>query len=119
MSKWYIPDMYWPARSSGRDYVSHEAVCVLNPSGQPCKIRITLFFEDRDPAELETVVCSARRTVHIRMDAAKCTDGSAIPRGVGYAAIVDCDSGEAVVQYTRVDTTQPELALMTAMAHRM
>jgi hypothetical protein len=111
--------MYLPTDTHGPSYVSHEAMCILNPSKTPCPVHITLYFENRDPVELESVICAARRTVHIRTDTAKDVTGVSIPKGIGYAAVVVCDNPEAVVQYTRVDTTQSHLALMTTIAHQM
>lgn len=117
MSKWYLPDMYWPTASTGDEYVSHEAICVLNPASEPCRILITLYFENREPVELKPYTCQPRRTMHIRIDAAKDSSGLSVPRGEPYAAVIECSVSETVVQYTRVDTTQPALALMTTMAH--
>lgn len=114
-TEWFIPDMYWPEADRG-SYASHEAVCVLNPGAEDITVEITLYFEDRAPLVCRSVVCPAGRTRHIRTDGLLPTDGSGIPRGVGYAGAVRC-SGPAVVQYTRVDTTQEPLALMTTMAY--
>lgn len=113
---WLLPDMFWPTVTHGDSYVSHEAVCVLNVGNADAKVTLTLFYEDREPVEGFCVVCPAMRTTHIRMDMLKDAKGEPVPRGVGYAARVTSDV-PVVVQYTRVDTTQPELALMTAMAY--
>lgn len=111
---WVIPDMYWPAITSGTRYVSHEALCVLNSASVPAQISITLLYEDREPVENLHFTCGAMRTFHIRMDQVQTAEGHSLPQGVGYAAILESDI-PVVVQYTRVDTTQPELALMTTM----
>lgn len=112
---WIIPDMYWPEHSSPGRYVSHEAVCILNTASKDCEIRIDLYFEDREPVIGLRATCPAARTRHVRMDALKDSAGNPVPRGVPYAAMVTC-SVPVVVQYTRVDTTQSENALMTTMA---
>ena len=115
--QWLIPDMYWPENTAPDGvYVSHEAICVINASDQDCEIEIDFLFEKREPICGVKAVCSAMRTNHIRLDQLKNSDGDPlIPRGVGYAAVVRC-SIPAAVQYTRVDTSQPELALMSTMA---
>jgi hypothetical protein len=112
---WMVPDAYYPATSTQGAYVSHESVCVLNTSNQDAKIHLTLYFEDRDKMDSFEAVCKAERTHHIRLDKLMDANGNGVPRGVPYAILVqsDCD---IVVQYTRLDTTQAELALMTAMA---
>lgn len=113
---WIIPDMYWPAITSPGAYVSHESICVLNPSDVDCDIHIDLYFEDREPMLGLESVCCAARTRHVRMDMLVDQSGVHVPRGVPYAAVVRC-SVPVVVQYTRVDTTQSENALMTTMAY--
>ncbi len=114
---WLIPDMYWPEITSKGHYVSHESICVLNLSKKDAKIAIDLFFEDRAPIKGLKSSCGIQRTHHIRMDALKNASGElAVPRGVPYAAVVK-SSTPIVVQYTRVDTTQKENALMTTMAY--
>ena len=112
---WLIPDMYWPEITSEGHYVSHESVCVLNTSKQECKVEFVLYYEDSAPLEGFSAVCSAERTHHIRMDRLLDKNGSNIRRGVPYAALVKTTI-PVVVQYTRVDTTQSENALMTSPA---
>lgn len=114
-TEWFIPDMYWAAKDQG-DYVSHEAICVLNTADTDCTINITLYFEDRDPLKCACVVCASKRTCHIRTDFLLLENGDPIPRGIGYACHIQC-SIPVVIQYTRVDTTQAPLALMTTMCY--
>ena len=109
----YIPDCYWPEVDNG-SYVSHEAFCVLNANAIPAMVNITLYFEDRDPIGGFSVEVPAKRTLHIRMDRLKSANGDVVPRGVPYAAVVEC-AQDISLQYTRVDTTQPELSIATAM----
>ena len=116
MSKrWYIADMFWPAEGEINTYNSHESICVLNTSKQDAEIKITLYYEDADPVLLEPVCCAAQRTHHIRMDKIKDCDGNHIRREVPYAACVKSDV-KLIVQYTRLDTVQPNCSLMSVMA---
>ncbi|MDF2613736.1 MAG: hypothetical protein K0S71_1522 [Clostridia bacterium] len=114
--EWFIADMYWPINSSEGEYVSHESICVLNTSDNDASINITLYYEDRPEVYLETVVCGARRTRHIRMDKIKDQAGSQLEKGIPYAAMV-ISSIPVIVQYTRLDATQPACTLMTTMAY--
>lgn len=111
--KKYIPDCYWPSSSNG-EYASHEAVCVLNAWKSPVTVEITLFFEDRDPETGFSFEIEAERTKHIRMDRITGKNGEKVPKDTPYAVLVECEK-DIFVQYTRVDTTQAELALMTAV----
>lgn len=113
---WYIPDCYYPSISSPGHYVSHEAVCVLNPGKEDAHITLTLYFEDREPMREFHAVCKAERTNHIRLDKIKDAKGNGVPQGVPYAIMVESDQ-PIIVQYSRLDTTQAEMALMTTMAY--
>lgn len=112
---WYIPDCYFPQISNGL-YPSHEAVCVLNPGTRDAHIELVLYFEDRDKMQGFTAVCRAERTNHIRLDQLADAEGRKIPQGVPYAIMVKSDV-EIIVQYSRMDTSQAEMALMTTMAY--
>lgn len=114
MNKWYIPDCYYPGISKGSTYVSHEAVCFLNETSEDAKVELTLYFEDRPKMEGFTAVVPAERTVHLRMDKIKAEDGSTVPKDTPYALVIKSEANLSL-QYTRVDTTQPELAISTTM----
>ena len=111
--KWYISDGYYPTESNG-PYPSHEAVCVLNPGMEDANIEITLYFEEKNKIDGFHVVCKAERTSHIRMDRLKNVNGESIPSGIPYAILVRSDV-DIIVQYSRMDTSQAEMALMTTM----
>ncbi len=112
--KWYIPDGYYPEKSTG-EFVSHEAICVLNPGKKDAIIDITLYFEDREKMDSFKAQCKAGRTNHIRMDKLKDKNGNGVPVGVPYAMMVESDTG-IIVQYSRMDTSAG-MALMTTMAY--
>jgi hypothetical protein len=113
---WFIPDGYYPEHSSGV-FPSHEAICVLNPGTENAEIEITLYFEDRPKMEGFHVACPAERTQHIRMDRLRDPNGQGVPQGVAYAMMVKSNN-PVVVQYSRMDTTQPAMALMTTIAYQ-
>ncbi len=113
---WYVPDCYYPSISSPGHYVSHEAICVLNTGEEEAQLTLTIYFEDRDPVENFKAICSARRTNHIRLDQIHDADGKGIPQDVPYAIMVQ-SSVPVIIQYSRLDTTQAEMSLMTTMAH--
>jgi hypothetical protein len=109
---WLVPDGFIPEGSTGAQE-SHEAICVLNTSVEQARLSISFYFEERDPVKDVVVIVPPERTRHIRTDK---MDGVEIPRGVPYAVRVE-SSVPVTVQCSRMDTTQPALSLMTAMAH--
>jgi hypothetical protein len=113
---WLVPDCYFPSISSPGHYVSHEAICVLNIGSKDAHLELTLYFEDREPMRGFKAVCGAERTNHIRLDKLKDQEGRSIPQDVPYAIMVESDV-PIIAQYSRLDTTQAEMGLMTTMAY--
>lgn len=112
---WLIPDGFMSDTVKG-EFVSHEAVCVLNLSGKDANINITIYFEDDEPLRNIKAVCKNERTNHIRLDKAVTDDGKQIPRNKPYAILVESDR-PVVVQSSRLDVSQPEYSLMTTIAY--
>lgn len=112
---WLIPDTFLNSVSKNES-VSHEAICVINTGDADAEIHLTLFFEDRAPRGDFHSFCGAGRTHHIRMDKLHSDAGEAIPRDTPYAVLVE-SSAPIVVQYSRLDTSQLEMALMTTIAY--
>jgi hypothetical protein len=111
---WLIPDGYLPPEGEGR-LSGHEAICILNTTDQAAQVVLDFFFEDREPHLGVTLQVAARRTRHIRTDRPEMLGGFQVPRQVPYAIRVR-SSVPVVVQYSRLDVTQPNLALMTSLA---
>jgi hypothetical protein len=111
---WIIPDAYIPPTSAGM-LESHESICVLNCSSEEALLKITIFFEDREPLEDILCVVPGRRTKHIRTSSLA-KNGMSIPLGIPYAIEVISDL-PIIVQYSRLDATQAENALMSVIAY--
>ena len=113
--EWFVPDGFMASSKNGK-LVSHEAICVLNTGDKSARIDFTVYFEDREPLTGFSAECAARRTNHIRLDAVVNNEGVQIPRDVPYAVHITC-SEPVVIQYSRMDVTQPEMALMTSIPY--
>jgi hypothetical protein len=113
---WIVPDCFLPAQSTG-GLKSHESACVLNIGKKPATLKLTAYFENREPMEGFQAACAPRRANHIRLNSLKNRRGEAIPAGTPFALKIE-SSVKVVVQHTRLDTTQPALALMTTMAYQ-
>ena len=98
--QWLIADGYMSDTQNG-DFVSHEAVCVLNLSGETANINITIYFEDREPLKGFVAECQSERTNHIRLDKIENKDGVKIPLGVPYALLIESDV-PVVCQHSRM-----------------
>lgn len=113
--RWAIAEGYIPGRSTGhgRDLESHEAVCILNAGDKEAHVTITVFFADRDPVGPFRFTIPARRTHHLRFN--DFHDPEPIPRDTDYASVIESDA-PVVVQHTRLDSRQAELALVSTVA---
>ncbi|HEY3897448.1 MAG TPA: sensory rhodopsin transducer [Chthoniobacter sp.] len=112
---WAIPEGYIPGYGHGPkpEMVSHEAACFLNATGRTAHIRLTVFFEDRDPVGPYLIDLPARRTKHVRFNNLK--DPEPIPRDTPYSSLIESDV-PVVVQYTRLDSRQAANAILSTVA---
>ena len=113
--RWVIADGYIPEWSQGPapEFTSHEAACILNAGIEPASVRLTVFFEDRDPVEYALTV-APRRTLHQRLGDLR--DPEPFPAGLGYSYVVDADV-PVVVQHTRLDSRRAANALTSTIAY--
>lgn len=112
---WAIAEGYIPGRSVSSDHalVSHETACILNASDEDAEISITLFFTDRKPCGPYRIKVGARRTLHQRFN--DLTDPEPVPRDTSYASVIE-STVPIVVQHTRLDSRNPNIALLSTVA---
>jgi hypothetical protein len=112
---WVIAEGHIPSGGTGQGPAleSHETACLLNTSDQVAHVEITLFFTDREPVGPYRVEVSPRRTLHQRFN--DLTDPEPVPRDTDYASVISSDV-PIVVQHSRLDSRQAELALLSTMA---
>ena len=85
---WFIPDSYLPDQSTG-GMKSHESVCVLNLNRRPAKVKITVYFEDREPLTGLEAECPAQRTAHVHLESLKNRAGEMVPIAKPMALMVE------------------------------
>ncbi len=109
---WYVPDMFLPESTDTAPYQGHESVCVLNTGEEDAEVECTFYLSDREPITGTVIRAPAGRSVHVKINDLV-TDR--IPVGVPYSAAFH-SSVPVVLQCTRVDTAQQNLALMSVIA---
>ena len=114
--RWAIAEGWIPSQSSFADRTleSHETACILNAGDETAQVRITIFFEDREPAGPYRVTVPPRRTLHLRFNDLK--DPAPIPRDTAYSSVFESDV-PIVVQHTRLDSRRPEVSLLSTIAY--
>jgi hypothetical protein len=115
-TRWAIAEGYIPAQSTGPEpeMLSHETACILNATEAEAHVRITIYFNDRDPLGPYRVTVPARRTKHLRFN--ELDDPAPIPRGTDYSSVIESDV-PIVVQHTRLDSRQDANALLSTIAY--
>jgi hypothetical protein len=112
---WAIAEGYIPGQSVSDDHAltSHETACLLNAGDQPADVELTLFFKDRSPVGPYRITVPAQRTLHLRFN--DLTDPEPVPRDTDYASMFKSNV-PIVVQHTRLDSRNPNIALLTTIA---
>lgn len=112
---WVIAEGYIPATSHGPkpQMTSHETACILNVNESEAHIRITVFYEDREPIGPYQLTVRGRRTKHLRFN--DLTDPEPVPRDTPFASLIESNQ-PIVVQHTRLDSRQTENALLSTIA---
>ena len=115
---WYIPDGWIPRQKAGEEsgYEGHEALIVLNCNEEEAKIRIDFYFEDKAPIENVMFTVGGKRVKCFRMDKPEEIGGVTLGRLQQYALRVRSDV-EIVVQFGRMDVTQPNCSYIGLMGY--
>lgn len=113
---WAIAEGYIPPDDSDRPAAlsCHETACLLNTSDQEAHVEIMVYFSDREPVGPYPVTVPPRRTRHVKFNDLQ--DPEPVPRGTDYASVITSDVA-IVVQHTRLDSRQSDLALLSTMAY--
>ena len=112
---WAIAEGYIPGSGMQGDpkFVSHETACILNTNDRPAHVTLTLFFSDRPPVGPYRITVQARRTLHLRFNDLR--DPEPVPCDTDYASLLESDV-PIVVQHTRLDSRNPNIALLSTVA---
>ena len=89
---------------------------MLNLTDSDAEVRISVYFEDRDPMTGFTARCGSKRTNHIRLDKIKNDKGETIPKELPYALLIE-SSVPVICQHSRMDVSTSDMTLMTTMAY--
>src|SRR5262249_11976933 len=107
----YIPGS---GTGEGRALESHETACLLNTGAADASVTITIFFADRPPLGPFRARVPAQRTLHLRFN--DLADPEPLPRDTDYSSVIESDV-PIVVQHTRLDSRQAELALWSTIPY--
>lgn len=114
--QWAFSGGFIPLKSTGKepDFVSSDKLAVLNTTDSEAELKITLYFTDGEPVGEFKLKVQPQRLRKFRIN--DLIDPHAIPLGVAYGGLVESNV-PVVVQFTRQNTGQKELAIMGTMAY--
>lgn len=115
---WFVADGYLPlkSRTENAGFEGHEAIMILNCGDTAAQVLMDVYFEDREPVLGVALSVPARRVKCFRMDHPQEIGGLEIRRLQQYALRFQSDV-EVIVQYGRMDVSQPNLAYIGMMGH--
>lgn len=116
--RWYKVDGWIPVKGNLNEsgYEGHEALIILNCNEKDANISIDFYFEDKDPIENINFVIPAKRVKCFRMDKPEEIGGVVLGRLYQYSLRVKSDI-EVVVQFGRMDVTQPNCSYIGLMGY--
>jgi len=115
---WYVADGWLPMKKETKDtgYEGHEAIMILNSNSKSAEVLMDIYFEEKEPIEGIKLVVPAKRVKCFRMDHPDEIGGIEIGRLYQYALRFRSNI-EVVIQYGRMDVTQPNLAYIGTIAY--
>jgi hypothetical protein len=113
---WYVADGWLPLQKEAKDagFEGHEAIMILNCQNEDAKILMDIYFENKNPIEGIPLEVKAKRIKCFRMDHPDEIGDVKIDRCTQYALRFRSNI-EIIVQYGRLDVTQPNLAYIGMM----
>jgi hypothetical protein len=112
---WIIPDCELPPPGEGA-LKGHESVIVVNDSERTAKIKVSLYFTDKEPYENIEWTVEPKRVRCFRMNNLQDMCGFEVPLETQYAMKLE-STEPVVIQYGRLDNRQTNLAYYTTMAY--
>ena len=106
---WYFPDGYLPEKNPASTMEAHEALMLFNTHEKEVKVKIDIYYSDREPVKDIPVTVPAERIIALRLDHPEDLAGAVIPPVTQYALRIRAEE-PIVVQFGRLDTTQTNMS---------
>lgn len=113
---WLFPDGELPEPDKDSPLVAHEALMILNTSEKKADIKLSIYFEDKDPVEDIFIEVGPKRVKCLRLDKAEQIGGVVIPKHVQYALRLE-SSVKVAATFGRLDTSSEKMAFYVGAAY--
>lgn len=113
---WAISAGCIPAGSSGTEplYTSRNTLCILNVNDNQVRLKMTIYFAEREPAGPYLITVGSRRVRHLRIN--DLIDPEPVMLETAYAVVIESDF-PVVVQFIHLDTSSGNAAMGLTMAY--
>ena len=111
---WVVPDCELPPEGEG-ELKGHESVIIVNDSKKIAKIKVKLYFSDKECYNGIEWTVAPQSVKCFRMNNLEDMCGFKVPLETQYAMKIE-SSQKIVVQYGRLDNRQANLAYYTTIA---
>lgn len=113
---WAVPGGHIPLYSTGRepDNTSRDELSLLNTGDEDANLEITIYYTDRDPVGPYPLTVPSQRVRYVRFN--DLINPEAIILDTYYSAIIRSDI-PVLVQFSRLDSGQPNKAILSTMAY--
>lgn len=108
--------MLFKNETEDASYEGHESIIILNSNNKDAEVLMDIYFEDKEPFEGIKFFVPSKRVKCFRMDHSNEIGGIEVERLTRYALRFRSDV-EVIIQYGRMDVTQPNLAYIGTMAY--
>lgn len=114
---WFIVDGYKPnhGKEIEKGYIGHESYMILNIHEHPVEINIDFYFSDASPIKGIKISIPGERVIAFRSSDEKIL-GFKLDNNRQYSVHIHCDE-DIIVQYGRLDITQPNMAFLSTMGY--
>jgi len=115
---WYVVDGYlpYPNPVESSNFQGHEAIMILNCNEIDANIVLDVYYEEKAPVKDISITVRAERVLCLRMDKPEDIGGITLNRQEQYSIRISSDVN-VVVQYGRMDITQPNLAYIGTIGY--
>jgi len=112
---WFFPDGDRPPAGES-EMKGHESYIVLNPNKQAAHLKLTIYFEDREPITDIKLEVEAERVKCFQTHNPDHFGEHVLPLTTQYAMKIESDI-PVIAQYGRLDARQVNLAYYTTMGY--
>lgn len=114
---WYIVDGYRPPAEAGvAHYEGHECIMILNCNETDAHCLIDVYFDNRPPVLGIPYLAPAQRISAFRSNDKSVFGELELEVNMQYSLRIRSDVG-VIVQYGRLDITQPNMAYLATLGH--